>query len=429
MIFLDFLQRGIYNAVMEETLFGRILLSHNLVTSEQLSECLEIQNKSYPPRLLGEILLEKEHLTQKELETTLSVQKRIFELEKIAPRLSTPEIYETLKGGNIFTFLKLAKDLEASELYISSGTIPFVRLYGNIIDLNHPPLDFDGCKKLIFELLKEDQIDRYYGKRSVEFSYTAESIGRFRINIFRHLKGITGFFKLIPDEIPSFEDLCLPEIVEGFTQFKRGLVLITGPKTSGKSTTLSAMVESINRNQARRIITIEDPIEFLFGSKKSLVAQREVVRDTRSFASALRAVLRENPDVIVVGEMRDLETISTAITAAETGHLVLATLHTQSALRTIVRIVDAYPVQRREQTRVMLAGSLKAIISQQLIPNIDGREPVSGPRDPLYDSCLCQSDKGKSSSSDVYGYPDRQGRRDGLDGYFITEDLERRKNI
>lgn len=358
---------------MKEALFGRILLSHNLITAEQLSECLCIQEESYPPKLLGEILVQKGYLTPKELETTLGAQKRIFELEEIKPRLSTPEIYETLRGGNIFTFLKLVKDLGAAELFISSKARPFVRLYGNIVDLNHPPLNLNECQELIFELLTQDQIDRYYGKKGIEFSYTAEGIGRFRVNVFRHLNGITGFFKVIPDKTLSFKELGLPSVVESFTNLARGLVLITGPKASGKSTTMATMIEEINRNQARRIITIEDPIEYLFESKKSLVTQREIERDTRSFASALRASLREDPDVIVIGEMRDLETISTALTAAETGHLVLATLHTQSALRTIVRIIEAYPVQRREQIRVMLAGSLKAVISQQLIPNIDGR--------------------------------------------------------
>lgn len=359
---------------MKETLFGRILLSHNLITDAQLQEALDLQRKSYPPRPLGEILVEKGYITERELEMCLSVQKRRFELEQIkGPLFRTKEIYERLKDARLYDFLKLTKDMEASELYISSNIRPFVRLYGNIIDLHHPPLDTEKCKELIFSILNNEEIDHYYGKRSIEISRNFDGIGRFRVSVFRHLKGITGFFKVIPDTLPPFETLGLPEIINSLIELPKGLILVTGPKASGKTTTLAAMIGLINERMMRRIITIEHPIEYVIPSKKSLIAQREIGVHTRSFSSALRAALREDPDIIVIGEMRDLETISTALTAAETGHLVIGTLHTQNAFRTITRIMDAYPADRRNQIRIMLSGSLKAIISQQLIPNIDGR--------------------------------------------------------
>lgn len=374
-IFLDFGTKFAYtDFIMKETLFGRILLAHSLITDTQLAEALDIQRETYPPRPLGEILLEKGYITKEELERCLSIQKRRFEFGDIkGPLLRTQEIYERLRNAEVRDFLKLTIDMKANELYLSSKIRPFVRLYGNIIDLHHPPLDIERCKELIFGILTDEEIDHYYGKRSVEVCRTIEGIGRFRINVFRHLRGITGFFKVIPETVPPFESLGLPEIIKSLVELPRGLVLVTGPKASGKTTTLAAMVELINTRRMRRIITIEHPIEYIIPSKKSLIAQREIGVHTRSFSSALRSVLREDPDVIIIGEMRDLETISTALTAAETGHLVIGTLHTQNALHTITRIMDAYPADKRNQIRVMLSGSLKAIISQQLIPNVDGR--------------------------------------------------------
>jgi twitching motility protein PilT len=225
---------------------------------------------------------------------------------------------------------------------------------------------------LIYDILRDDQIQRFESEWELDFSYSLSKIARFRCNIYRDRGNVAGAFRLIPARIPTIRELNLPPILEDITRKPRGLVLVTGPTGSGKSTTLAAMIGVINSERSCHIITIEDPIEYLHPHKMSIINQREVGHDTKSFAAALRSALREDPDVILVGEMRDLETMSTAITAAETGHLVFATLHTNNAAQTVERIIDVFPTSQQDQVRVQLANTLVAVISQQLLPRADG---------------------------------------------------------
>lgn len=272
--------------------------------------------------------------------------------------------------------LTAACDAGASDLHLCSGSPPMARVLGDIQELpvpgaDSPTLDPQALDSLILPLLNDDQKRRYEEDLELDFALQLEGVGRFRANLFHQLHGPAAVFRHIPAQIPSFEDLGLPAVVSDLVRQHSGLVLVTGPTGSGKSTTLAAMVDQINATRAGHIITIEDPVEFIHRSRRCIVNHREVGAHTRSFAAALRAALREDPDVILVGEMRDLETIALAITAAETGHLVLGTLHTTSALRTVDRIVDVFPSSQQDQIRTMLAGSLRGVISQALLRRAD----------------------------------------------------------
>ncbi|HEX7897760.1 MAG TPA: PilT/PilU family type 4a pilus ATPase [Planctomycetota bacterium] len=358
---------------MEENLFGQILLNFNLLTKEQLEKMLELQRRSSPPRLLGELLIEQGLMDEKSLKSILSVQKRKLDLAKTQTKSPESELSRRLAGAPATEFLKVSKELGASDLYITSGLRPMIRLHGNLLDLPAEPPGFDESRKLLLALLSKEQVDEYYAKKSVDFCLELPGVGRFRLSIFRHLRGIAGVFRTIADAIIPFEKLGLPGLVRQFADYSRGLILVTGAAGSGKSTTLASMVDLINRNHRLHIITIEDPIEVIFKSDKSLVSQREIPTHSRTFASALRAALREDPDVIVVGELRDPETVQTAITAAETGHLIFGTLHTQSAARTVMRVLDQFPAGKRAHIRTLLASVLRGVISQSLVPNIDGK--------------------------------------------------------
>lgn len=358
---------------MEENLFGQILLNFNLLTKEQLEKVLEAQKRSQPPRLLGEILIEQGLIDEKSLKSILSVQKRKLELTKTQTRAPESELQRRLAGAPASEYLKVSKELGASDLYITSGLRPMIRLHGNLLDLPAEPPGFDESRKLLQSLLTKEQVDEYYAKKYVDFCLELPGVGRFRTSIFRHLRGIAGIFRTIADNVIPFEKLGLPGIVRQFVDYSRGLILVTGAAGSGKSTTLSSMVDLINKNHRLHVMTIEDPTEVVFKSERSLVSQREIPTHSRSFASALKAALREDPDVIVVGELRDPETVQTAITAAETGHLIFGTLHTQSAARTVMRILDQFPAGKRAHIRTLLASVLRGVISQTLVPNLDGK--------------------------------------------------------
>ena len=359
---------------MEANLFGTILLNFNLCTKEQLEKALEAQRKSQPPRMLGEILVEQGVLDDRSLKSILSVQKRKLELSKTqAMKSPESELQRRLAGAPATEFLKVARELGASDLYITSGLRPMIRLHGNLLDLPAEAPGFEESRKLLLALLTKEQHDEYYAKKFVDFSLELPGISRFRTSIMRHLRGIAGIFRAIADQVMPFEKLGLPPTVRQFIDYSRGLVLVTGPAGSGKSTTLASLLDLINKQQKLHIITIEDPIEVIFESDKSFVSQREIPKHSRSFASALRAALREDPDVIVVGELRDPETVATAITAAETGHLIFGTLHTQSAARTIMRILDQFPAAKRDHIRTLLASVLRGVVSQLLVPNLDGK--------------------------------------------------------
>lgn len=261
---------------------------------------------------------------------------------------------------------------KASDLHISAGSKPKIRKHGELEEVpGCPELPNDYVEKLLFPILKEEQKNSFLERKELDFGYEFSNISRFRVNYFFQKRGLGGVFRTIPKDIPSFEELNLPKQLLKFTNMNRGLVLVTGPTGSGKSTTLSALIDYINKNRRDHILTIEDPIEFVHQTKGCLINQREIGAHTGSFSSALRAALREDPDVILVGEMRDLETIELAITAAETGHLVFGTLHTSSAAKTVDRIIDAFPAGQQAQIRVMLSESLKGVVAQQLLRRND----------------------------------------------------------
>ena len=273
--------------------------------------------------------------------------------------------------------LNYSIDSGASDLHLSVGSVPMVRINGTMKPLNVDTLEQSDMEKMLPQVMNEDQLNLFKEKKEIDFSAKLVGNGRrFRVNFFNQINGLAGVFRTIPDTIKSCEELGIPPFMHDLAEMDRGLVLLTGPTGSGKSTTLAAMVDHINREKACHIITIEDPVEYYHHTKESLINQRELGGSTHSFANALRAALREDPDVILVGEMRDLETISLALTAAETGHLVLSTLHTSSAVKAIDRIIDIYPTGQKDQIRSMLSESLEAVIAQKLLPTKDGKGRV-----------------------------------------------------
>ncbi len=260
----------------------------------------------------------------------------------------------------------------ASDLHLSAGLPPMIRVDGDIRRINLPPLDRQDTHDLVYDIMNDKQRKDFEEFLETDFSFEIPNLARFRVNAFNHNRGSGAVFRTIPSKILSLEDLDAPSILREVATKPRGVCLVTGPTGSGKSTTLAAVIDFINENQAGHILTIEDPIEFVHESKKCLVNQREVHRDTLGFSEALRSALREDPDVILVGEMRDLETIRLALTAAETGHLVFGTLHTTSAAKTIDRIVDVFPAAEKDMVRAMLSESLQAVISQTLLKKNGG---------------------------------------------------------
>jgi len=269
--------------------------------------------------------------------------------------------------------LALTLKEQASDLHISCGHPPVLRVQGTLIPLlkqkKITPEDAEGLARV---LLQDEKYARFLKEKEIDFSFNFEGQARFRVNVFFQKGNISCALRLVPSKIPTVEELNLPPILHEFTKASQGFVLITGPSSQGKSTTLAALIDEINHQKADHIITIEDPIEYIFKEDRSIIDQREVYQDTLSFAQALRSTFRQDPNVIMVGEMRDAETISTAITAAETGHLVFATLHTNSASQTIHRIVDTFPSEQQGQVRAQLSSSLLGILSQRLIPRIKG---------------------------------------------------------
>ena len=269
------------------------------------------------------------------------------------------------------TILKYAQENECSDIHLVANMPPMVRQIGDLIRLNMPVLTNDQIYSIIINFLTPIQKEYYDKGNDVDTSYTDEFGNRYRLNIFRQRESYAVVMRLLKNKIPTIDDLSLPAILKNLALEPRGLVLVTGPTGSGKSTTLAAMIDYVNQNKAKHILTLEDPIEYIHSSKKSLVNQREIHRDAVDFHSSLRSALREDPDVILVGEMRDHETISLAVTAAETGHLVFSTLHTTGAANTVDRIIDAFPPHQQSQIRSQLSSVLKGVVSQSLIPRID----------------------------------------------------------
>ena len=308
-------------------------------------------------------------------EITEQVQE-LTAVEKAAE--AAPErVYTLPTNYTLKDMLELMVDSEGSDLHLSVGNPPAIRVHGRLTFTQAPVMDQARAESLLLPLISKEKIAQYQQTGHLDFSYEIANLARFRGNLFRQMRGMAAVFRVIPKNIPTMEQLKLPAVIRSLCQEHQGLILVTGPTGSGKSTTLASMINFINATRKAHIITIEDPIEFFHKSQKSLIDHREVGEHVMSFADGLRASLREDPDIILVGEMRDLETIYNAIKAAETGHLVFATLHTNSAAKTVDRIIDVFPGKQQPQIRAMLSESLKAVIAQQLLRTIGGSGRVA----------------------------------------------------
>jgi twitching motility protein PilT len=274
--------------------------------------------------------------------------------------------------------MQLAVDKNASDIHLVVGSPPVLRVDGELVSVpNEPLLVPESIEKILHAVMNSEQLERLMVNKEIDFSLPFSEKARFRINAYTQKRSVAAAFRLIPLAIPTVDSLGLPSILHSFTALRQGFILVTGPTGHGKSTSLAAMLDEINQNRAVHIVTIEDPIEFVFNPKQSLVSQREMNMDTHSWSVALRSVLREDPDVVLVGEMRDYETIAAALTVAETGHLVFATLHTNSAAQTVDRIVDVFPDEQQDQVKLQLSNVLEAVVSQRLVPAINGGRVVA----------------------------------------------------
>ena len=277
---------------------------------------------------------------------------------------------------SIQTFLEIVVQRGATDLHVSAESAPLMRIHGHLTPLPFPALSATDTKNLCYSLLTDSQRHRFEEASELDFSFGIRGLSRFRGNLFQQKGTVGGAFRLIPYEVRTLAELGLPPVVAELTKLPRGLVLVTGPTGSGKSTTLASMVDKINRERHEHIVTVEDPIEFVHEHRSCLINQREVFADTHGFAEALRHVLRQDPDIVLIGEMRDLETVASALTVAETGHLVLSSLHTNSAVQTINRIIDIFPSNQQPQVRAQLSLVLQGVVSQQLLPRLDGKGRV-----------------------------------------------------
>jgi twitching motility protein PilT len=391
-------------------LLGRLAVHYQLITMEQLAAATHEQSRS-PHKKLGAILVELDFIDQNQLAQLLEAQRQyLAQQAKQAPQVlhravgpkqppppptaphappppppqaaaqpparprPPPErevAYNPARVQWLHRVLQRAVSMNASDVHIHSGAQVKVRVYGNLLDLMPELLSKQECESVLVSAMDARQRELYFDEGQVDFTYGVPHVARFRTNIYQQHSGPCGVFHFIPAEPPLLSDLGLPSAAAKLVNHKNGIVLITGPAGSGKTSTMAALVNLLNEERADHVLSIEDPIEYLHTSKRCVVNQREVSRHTRSFANALRSALREDPDVICVGELRDLETISLALSAAETGHLVLGTLHTQGAVRTINRVIGAYPPNQQAQVRTMISESLRAVISQKLIPRAD----------------------------------------------------------
>ncbi|HYU33250.1 MAG TPA: PilT/PilU family type 4a pilus ATPase [Thermoanaerobaculia bacterium] len=374
----------------DDLLLGRIALHYKLVTQDQLTQAAARQDRE--GGRLGEILVAQRLLTPGQLDKLLAVQ-RDYLAKQQAQMAPAPAAAETTAPPapatespprpswrqaerRLDALLTAAVERRASDVHVHTGAPLKVRIDGRLEDLESEPLDGRTAGEIIREVLTPEQRAALDAHGQVDFAYTLPGVGRFRSNAYRQQRGLDAVFRAIPPEPPTLSDLGLPGTLARFCNYHQGMVLITGPAGCGKSSTLAALLRILNEERRDHIITIEDPIEYLHRSNRCVVNQRQVGRHTSSFARALRGALREDPDIIALGELRDLETISLALTAAETGHLVIATLHTSNAIRTINRVLGVFPPEQQDQIRTMVSESLRAVVSQRLINRADGRGRV-----------------------------------------------------
>lgn len=369
----------------DDVLFGNIAVRNKIVTETQIKECLQLQQKNGQRLSLGQILVKKGYISSNHYQQITQIvgssKKASVGKKAAASKETTPAIarrdFSDYEGKPLDAYLELARMIGASDFHFQVDSPPFVRLHGRIVYLNHPKLVREYTEPRILELLSDNDKQVLKKHLDVDFCHEA-SHGRYRANVFRQRKGLDGVFRIIPDHVPTLKELHLPDTLRQFTTYRQGIVLITGPAGCGKSSTMAALIDIINQERHDHIVTVEDPIEFIIESKNCNVNQRHAHVHTESFARALKSAMRADPDYICVGEMRDLETISMAITAAETGHLVFGTLHTTNAMRSIDRIIDVFSPREQDQIRAMVSESIRGVISQQLIPRKDGtgREPA-----------------------------------------------------
>ncbi|HEX3555103.1 MAG TPA: type IV pilus twitching motility protein PilT [Thermoanaerobaculia bacterium] len=376
----------------DDLLFGRIALHYKLVTREQLVAAAEWQAREGSARRLGEILVERGALTTQQLEQLLEVQREYVAkqqtqaaavaavaatpAEPAAPRATSLRDFALDSPRGLDRLLAHTLRSGASDLHVHSAAAVKLRTHGRLADLAPETVDAATAERLVLEILDPGQTAALREKGQVDFAYELADVGRFRGSAYRQQRGVDAVFRAIPPRPPTLEELGLPTSLARFANFHQGMVLLTGPAGCGKSSTLAALLNIINGERRDHIITIEDPIEYIHPSQQCVVNQRQVGPHTSSFARALRGALREDPDIIAIGELRDLETISLALTAAETGHLVLATLHTNNAIRTINRILGVFPPSQQDQIRTMVSESLRAVVSQRLVPRADGNGRV-----------------------------------------------------
>jgi twitching motility protein PilT len=365
-----------------------------MISADQLAGAMREHGAGDPPRRLGDILLEKGLITQQQLAKLLQAQQQVLAKQRsqasasapaaapaaarsAAPAAARPAAPAASGASALDRILREGIARGASDIHFHSGVGVQLRVSGRLVATDGPSLEATVAESVILGALPERERKLLDEHGDLDFCHEVAGAGRFRGNIYRQHRGLDAVFRFIPPDPPSLEQLGLPPALARLTAYHQGLVLVTGPSGCGKSSTLAALVNLINEERREHILTIEDPVEYVHRSKRCLVNQRSVHRHTESFARALRAALREDPDVIVIGELRDLETISLALTAAETGHLVLATLHTDNAIRTINRLIGSYPSDAQGQIRTMLSESLRAVVSQRLIPRADGKGRVA----------------------------------------------------
>lgn len=351
---------------------GQLALEYGYVSQEQLDYCLDLQRRSQPRPLLGEVLIDAGYLEESALETLLAAQRRQMTVAEVSrTRAKRTRLLRSLKNAKLIDYLKALADLGASELHLSSESRPFVRLQGNIINLAPTAINHERCETLLFSMIDLIQIERFQKEHALSFILPLQGLGRFVVNYYHHRRGHGAVFRRVPEKIPDRDSLGLPDVIDEIPSYRQGLILLTGPHTSGKTTTLATIIESINTSRRRHIITLEKPVEYVFQSKGSLIVQREIGRHVPDFKTALRCCLREDPDIIVLGDISEPEHIRMALTAAETGHLVLGVLRSPTTYQALHRLIESCEGRIRSNIRNMLASFLKMVICQQLVPSVD----------------------------------------------------------